>query len=109
MVKEAIITIIECRGVIMAFGVSVYVGSGYLLAVVGCIRHTQQVSVGPTIQVTVPSTDTAVPCISWLALTAEHGIGEDAQVDAVCVFIAVVAAILTRVTGFANLRKIAHD
>lgn len=92
----------------MAFwkAVCVCVGSGYLLAVIGSILHTQKVSVGPSIQITVFSTNTPIPGIPWLAFTAEHGLGEDTQVDAVCIFIAVVATILTGVTGLANLRKI---
>lgn len=106
MVKEAIITIIECRWVIMAFCNCVHVGSGYLLAVVGSILHTHQVSVGPSVQITVLSTNTSIPSIPWPAFTAEHGLGEDAQIDAVCIFIAVVATILTRVPGLANLKKI---
>lgn len=77
----------------------------YLFAVIGGVLHTEQVSVGPSIQITVLSANTAISCISWLALTAEHGLGEDAQVYAVCIFMAVVATILARVTGFANLKK----
>ena len=86
--------------------ISVHVGSGYLLAVVGSILHTTQVVVRPAIQVTVLSTDTAIPSVSWPTLAAEHGLGVDAQVDAVCILIAVVATISTRVTGCANLKKI---
>lgn len=44
-----------------------------------------------------------IASIPRLALTAEHGLGVDAQVDAVCIFMAVVATILAWVTGFANL------
>lgn len=80
--------------------------SGYLLAVVGGVLHTDEVGVGPSIQVAVLSADTTIPGIPWLALAAEHGLGVDAQVDAVCVFMAVVATILARVTRFANLKKI---
>ena len=109
MVKEAIITIIECSWVIMAFGISVHMGSGYLLAVVGSVLHTQQVSVGPSIQVSVLATDQAIPGVSWPALAAEHGVGEDAQVDAFCIFIAVMGTILARVTRRADLMKIAQD
>lgn len=61
----------------------VHVWSGYLLAVVGGILHTMQVSVGPSVQVTVLSANMAIPSIPWFALAAEHGLGEDAQVDAV--------------------------
>lgn len=84
-------------------------GSGYLLAVVGGILHTQQVSVGPSIQVSVLSTDVAISCISWLALTAEHGVREDAQVNAVGIFVAVMATVHTRITGCANLRENTKD
>ncbi len=90
----------------MVFYISVHVGSGYLLAVVGGVLHTRQVSVGPSVQVSVLSTNAAISSVSWLALTAEHRLREDAQVDAVCIFMAVVATILARVTGFANLKKI---
>lgn len=109
VVKEAIITIIESRWVIMAFCISVHVGPGYLLAVVGGVLHTQQVSVGPSIQITVLSANMTIPSISWLALTAEHGLRVDAQVDAVCIFMAVMATILARVAGFANLKKITES
>lgn len=93
----------------MAFFISVHVGSGYLLAVVGSILHTQQVSVGPSVEVTVLSANMAIPSIPWLALTTEHGLGENAQVDTVCIFIAVVATILARVTGCANLKRNYRD
>lgn len=93
----------------MAFCISAHVGSGYLLAVVGGVFHTQQVCVGPSVQVSVLSANTTIPGIPWLALAAEHGLREDAQVDAVCIFMAVVATILTRVTGFANLKKITEN
>lgn len=72
---------------------------------VGSILHTQQVIVGPSIQVSIFSTDVAVAGISWLALAAEHGVREDAQVDTVGVFVAVVAPILARVTRLADLKK----
>lgn len=78
-------------------------GAVILFAVIGGVLHTEQVSVGPSIQITVLSANTAISCISWLALTAEHGLREDAQVYAVCIFMAVVATVLARVTGFANL------
>lgn len=79
------------------------VGAVILLAVVGGVFHTKQVIVGPSVQVTVLSADTAIPGVPWFTLAAEHGLGEDTQVDAVCIFMAVVAAVLARVTGFANL------
>lgn len=104
--KEAIISIIDCRWVIIAFGVSFYVGSGYLFAVIGRILHTQQVSVWPSIQISVFSTYPAIPSIAWFALAAEHGLGEDAQVDAISIFMAVMATISAWVAGNTNLKKI---
>lgn len=47
-----------------------------------------------------------ISCVPRFALTAEHGLAVDAQVNAVCVFVAVVAAILTRITGLANLEGV---
>lgn len=79
------------------------VGAVILLAVIGGVLHTHQVSVGPSIQVTVLSANTAIPGIPWLALTPEHGLGEDAQIDAVCIFMTVVATVFARITGSANL------
>lgn len=81
-------------------------GVWYLLAVIGGILHTHQIAVGPTVQVTVLSTNIAIPSIPRFALTAEHGLSKDAQVYAVCIFMAVVVTILARVTGFANLKEI---
>ena len=78
--------------------------SAYLLAVVCSVRHTQQLCVGPSIQVSVFSTDVAIASISWLALAAEHGIREDAQVDTVGIFIAVVAPVLARITRLTDLK-----
>lgn len=85
--------------------ISVHVGSGYLFAVVGSILHTEQVSIGPSVQIGVLSANMAIPSIPWLAFTSEHGFREDAQVDAVCIFIAVVATILARIAGCANLKR----
>lgn len=85
--------------------VSVHVRSCYLLAVVRCILHTQQVGVGPSIEVGVFSANLTVPSVAWLALAAEHGLGEDAQVDAVCILIAVVATVFARVSRCANLKE----
>lgn len=78
----------------------------YLLAVVGGILDTQQVVVGPSIKIAVLSTDMTVACIARSALTAEHGLTVDSQVNAVCIFMAVVASILTRITRFAHLEGI---
>lgn len=97
---------LACKWVIAALSMSANVEFGYLLAVVGGVLHTHQVSVWPPVKVGVLSANMAVPSISWLALTAEHGVGVDTQVDAVCIFMAVVATILARVAGFANLKEI---
>lgn len=78
----------------------------YLLAVVGGILDTHQVVVGPSVKIAVLSTDMAVSCIPRSALTAEHGLAVDSQVNAVCIFMAVVASILTRITWFAHLEGI---
>lgn len=80
--------------------------SGYLPAVVGGVLHTHQVVVGPSIQVTVLSTDMTISSVPRFALTAEHGLAVDAQVNAVCVFVAVMAAIPTGITGLANLEGV---
>lgn len=104
-VKEAIISIMVWRSHNGLLYHSGYIWSGYLFAVVGSVGHTVQVSVGPSVQVSVLSADATVAGVAWLALAAEHGLGEDAQVDAVGIFVAVVAAVLARVAGFANLRE----
>lgn len=78
----------------------------YLLAVIGGILDTQQVVVGPSVKVAVLSTNMTVSCVPRSALTAEHGLTVDSQVNAVCIFMAVVASILTRITWFAHLEGI---
>lgn len=83
-----------------------HVGSGYLLAVVGGVLHTQQVGVRPSVQVTVLSADVSVPSIAWPALAAEQGLGVDTQVDAVCMFVTVMATVFAWVSGRANLKQI---
>lgn len=77
----------------------------YLLAMVGGVLDAHEVGVWPPIQVSVLAANVSVPSVAWSALASEHGLGVDAQVDAVCVFMAVVAAVLARVAGFANLKK----
>lgn len=104
-VNKALI-MLACKLVIAALSMSANVEFGYLLAVVGGILHTHQVSVWPSVKVSVLSANMAISSIAWLALTAEHGVRVDAQVDAVCIFMAVVATILARVAGFANLKEI---
>lgn len=90
----------------MVICVCLFLVSGYLLAVVGGILHAHQVVVGPPVQVTVLSTNMSVSCVPRFALTAEHGLAVDAQVNAVCIFVAVVASILARITGLANLEGV---
>lgn len=80
-----------------------YLVPSYLLAVVGGILNTQQVVVGPSVKITVLSTNMAVSCIPRSALTAEHRVTVDSQVNAICIFMAVMASILTRITRFAHL------
>ena len=77
-----------------------------LLAVVGGVLHAEQVLVGPPVQVRVLPADVAVAGVARLALAAEHGVGEDAQVDAVGVLVAVVAAVQTRVARRADLEHV---
>ena len=94
----------------MAFGgFFFFVGCGYLLAMVGGVLHTHKVSVGPSIQVSVLSTNMTIPSITWLALTAEHGLRVDTQIHTLCVFVTVVATIQARVAGFANLKKVPQN
>lgn len=81
-------------------------GSGnYLLAVVGGVCNTQKVTVRPAIQVSVLPTDVPIASIARLALTAVHGVREDAQVDAVGMFVAVVSPVLARVTWHTHLAR----
>lgn len=72
---------------------------------VGGVLHTNQVSVGPSIQIRVLSADVAVASVAGLALAAVHGIGEVSEVVAAGVFVAVVASIEARVTGRAHLES----
>ena len=76
-----------------------------LLAVVGGVLHTEQVLVGPAVQVRVLPADVTVAGVARLALAAEHGVGEDAQVDAVGFLVAVVAAVRARVARRAHLER----
>lgn len=71
---------------------------------VGGVLHAHQVGVWPSIEVSVLATNVSVSSVAWSALAPEHSLGVDAQIDAVCVFMAVVAAILAGVAGFANLK-----
>lgn len=67
------------------------------------ILHTDQVRVGPAVQVSVLAANVTVSSESGLALTAEHGVGKVAQVVAAGVFVAVVATVHTGVARCANL------
>lgn len=75
----------------------------YLLAVICGILHTDQVRVGPTVQVSVLAANVTVSSKSRLALAAEHGVGEVPQVVASGVLVAVVATVQTGVAWCANL------
>lgn len=72
---------------------------------VGGVLHAHQVGVRPAVEVGVLAANVTVPGVAWSALAAEHGLGVDAQVDAVCVFVAVVAAVLAGVAGLASLEE----
>lgn len=71
---------------------------------VGGIFHTNQVSIGPSIQICVLSTDMAIASIARLALTAVHGISKMSKVVTAGVFVAIVASIKAGITGRAHLR-----
>lgn len=75
----------------------------YLLAVVGGVFYTVEVRVWPAVQVWVLPADVTVPSIAWFTFAAEHDVGEDSQVDAVGILIAVMAAVLTWVSWCADL------
>lgn len=80
-----------------------YFNNTYLFAVVGGILHTNQVSVGPSIQICVLSTDVAIASIAGFALAAEHGISKVAEVVTAGVFVAVVASIEAGIAGCTHL------
>lgn len=75
----------------------------YLLAVVGGVLHTDQVWIGPAIEIRVLSTDMAVASIARLAFTTVHGIGEVSKVVTACIFIALVASVEAGITRSADL------
>lgn len=77
----------------------------YLFAVVGGVLHTNQVSVGPPIQICVLSTDMAIASIARLALAAVHGLGKVSEVVTAGVFVAVMASIEAGITGSAHLKS----
>lgn len=76
---------------------------------VGGILHTDQVSVGPPIQIGVLATDVSVARVAGLALTAVHGVGKMSQVVTTGVFVAVVTSIETGITRRAHLERQEED
>lgn len=70
---------------------------------VGGIFHTDQVSVGPPIQISVLTTDVSVACIAGLTLTAVHGLGEMSEVVTTGILVALVASIETGIARCAHL------
>lgn len=84
---------------------SYYFTNAYLFAVVGSILHTNQVSIGPSIQICVLSTDMAIASVARFALAAVHGISEVSEVVAAGVFVAVVASVEAGITGCAHLEN----
>lgn len=72
---------------------------------VGGICNTKEITVRPAIQVSVLTTYVPIASIARLALTAVHGIREDAQVDAVGMFVAVMGPVLARVTWHTHLAR----
>lgn len=72
---------------------------------VGGVLHTNQVGVGPSIQICVLSTDMTIASITRPALTAEHGISEVSEVVAAGIFVAVVTSIEAGITRCAHLSE----
>lgn len=70
---------------------------------VGGVLHTDQVLVGPSVQVRVLTTDVSVSSIARLTLTAVHGVGKVSQVVTAGVLVAVVAPIQAGVTWCTHL------
>lgn len=77
----------------------------YLLAVVGCISAAHEVLIGPTVQIWVLSTDEAVPSVTGATLTLVHGVAEVADVNALCMLVAVMGFLLARILGFTHLNE----
>lgn len=75
----------------------------YLLAVVSGVFHTVEVRVWPAVKIRVLSTYVTVPSVAWFTFAAVHDVREDAQVDAVGLLIAAMAAVLTWVSRYADL------
>lgn len=72
---------------------------------VGGIFHTNQVSVGPSIQIGVLTTDVSVTRIAGLTLTAVHGISKVSQIVTTGILVALMASIKTRIARCAHLEK----
>lgn len=72
---------------------------------VGCISAAHEVLIGPTVQIWVLSTDEAVPSVTSATLTLVHGVAEVADVNAFCMFVAVMGFVLARILGFTHLNK----
>lgn len=75
-----------------------------LFAVIGSILHTLKVSIGPAIQICVLPTDVSISSIARLALTAEHGLCEMAQVVASGILIAIMASVEAGITRCTHLQ-----
>lgn len=76
---------------------------------VGGVLHTNQVSIGPSIQICVLSTDMTVASIARLALATVHGIGKVSEVVTAGVFVAVMTSIEAGITGRAHLESKKRD
>lgn len=72
---------------------------------VGGVFHTNQVSVGPPIQISVLTADVTVARIAGFTLTAVHGIGEMSEVVTTGILVALMASIETGITRCAHLES----
>lgn len=77
-----------------------------LLAVVGGILNTVEISVGPAIQVSVLPTYITITSIAWLAFAAKHDVRENAQINTIGLSVTVMASILTWVPWCTDLEEI---
>lgn len=75
----------------------------HLDAVVGGVGGTDQVLVGPPVQVRVLPADEPVTRVPRLALALVHGVAEVAQVDALRVPVAAMGLVLAGVLGLTHL------
>lgn len=76
----------------------------YLLAMISGVSVTHEVLIGPAVQIRVLSTDEAIPSVTSATLTLVHRVAEVADVDAFCMFVAVVGFFFARVLGFTHLK-----